>query len=138
MPRQRIQSTPLPAAESDLVPGRRTVVMALDTFVGQKGLVVGLTVGRMKGPDIADVHLSELGMLIVERCVRHQEVNYPDGLVVVAGVAQVAGAKERVRKVLAEVEPGTFVLLVCADAKTYDAAQAVLGINLQSANQRSQ
>lgn len=97
----RIVSSPLPAEVATLVDGRPAIVMAFDTLVDQKSLVVGLTEGVMSGPDLADLRLSDVGALIVERCRRHMQLNYPQGAVVLAGVAQVASAKQRVRQVLA-------------------------------------
>lgn len=134
----RIISTPLPAEASDLTGGRSTVVMALDTLVDQKSLVVGLTEGVMQGPDLADVRVSAVGQLIINRCARHLKLNYPDATVVIAGVAQVGSAVKRVRHVLAKAPPRAFVLLVCADGKTYDAAHTALNIQFQPPNERPQ
>lgn len=134
----RIISTPLPAAAEELLEGRQTILMALDTLVDDKSLVVGITVGRLDGPALEDVALSEPGRLIVQRCRRHMQLNYPQAPVVVAGVAQVAGAKERVRQTLAKAPPQAFVLLVCADGKVYDAAFPALGIDLQALNVKPQ
>jgi len=130
----RIISTPLPAEPSALSGGQPTILMALDTLVDEKSLVVGLTEGAMNGPQLSDVRVSAVGQAIIERCRRHLELNYPQGAVVIAGVAQVAGAKQRVRDVLAKAPPHAFVLLLCANGKVYDAAYAGLGIDLQAAN----
>jgi len=130
----KIISTLLPAEPSELVGGRPAIVYALDTLVDQKGLIVGITVGAMDGPKLSDVRLSAVGRLIVERCGRHQTLNYPQGPVLIAGVARVSNAKQRVRHVLANAPPHAFVLLVCANDKVYDAACPALCIDLQSAN----
>lgn len=114
--------------------GRPSIVMAFDTLVGQKSHVVGITVGRMDGPDLADVRVSAIGQIIIDRCAAHIDKNYPQATVVVAGVASVTGAKERVRHVLAKAPPDSFVLLVCANDKIYDAAFPALGVDMQSAN----
>lgn len=134
----RIISTPLPPAPEELLQGRPTVLMAFDTLADDKSLVVGITVGRLGGPHLEDVALSEPGRLIVERCGRHMQLNHPQGAVVVAGVAQVASAKQRVRHVLTQAPPGSFVLLVCADGKVYDAAFPALCVDLQALNQKPQ
>lgn len=134
----RIISTLLPAAPEELLEGRKTVVMALDAFVDDKPLVVGITVGRLDGPTLEDVAVSKPGQLIIDRCGRHMQLNYAEGAVVVAGVASVAGAKQRVRKVLADAPPKAFVLLVCASNKVYDAALPALEINLQAVNLQAQ
>lgn len=134
----RIVSTLLPAAPEELMQGRQTVLMALDTLVGDKSLVVGITVGRLSGPALEDLALSEPGRLIVERCRRHQQLNYPDGAVVVAGVAQAASAKQRVCQVLAKAPPQAFVLLVCASGQVYDAAFPALCVDLQSLRMNAQ
>lgn len=134
----RIVSTFLPAAAEELMQGRKTILMALDTLAEDKSLVVGITVGRVRGPALEDVELSEPGRLIVERCARHMQLNYPQGAVLVAGVATVSGAKQRVRQVLAQAPPATFVLLVCADHEVYDAAFPALGVDLQSAHMKPQ
>lgn len=128
----RIISTPLPPAPEELLEGRPTVLMAFDTLVDDKSLVVGITVGSLSGPALEDVALSEPGRLIVQRCAGHMQLNHPQGAVLVAGVAQAAGAKQRVRQVLTHASPGTFVLLVCPDGKVYDAAFPALGVDLQA------
>lgn len=130
----KIISSLLPAAPEELTGGRPAVVMALDTLVDQKRVVVGITVGRVDGPHLSDVRVSAVGQTIIERCAAHMNLNYPQGIVVVAGVAQVAGAKERVRKVLSEAPDQAFVLLVCASDKVYDAAFPALNVNLQAMN----
>lgn len=127
-------STFLPPEKSTITGDRPSIVMAFDTLVGQKNHIVGITVGRMEGPDLADVMVSEVGQAIIDRCARHLARNYPKSAVVVAGVANVTGAKERVGKVLAKAPPDSFVLLVCANDKVYDAAFPALGVDLQSAN----
>lgn len=134
----RIISTPLPAAPSALLNGRSAIVMALDTLVDEKPLVVGLAIGTTNGPDLANVRTTAVGNVIVERCSRHMELNYPDGAVVIAGVAQVAGAVERVRQVLTKAPPESFVLLLCANDKVYDAAYPTLGVDLKAANEGPQ
>jgi hypothetical protein len=130
----RIVSTFLPAEPFAAMDGRAAIVMAFDTLVDQKSLVVGITVGRVDRPDLAHVRVSALGQAIIERCGRHMQLNYPQSSVVIAGVAQVAGAKQRVRDVLAKAQPGAFVLLLCASDKVYDAAVPALGINGQPPN----
>ena len=118
----RIISTFLPAEDSAIADSNPTIVMAFDTLVDQKSHVVGITVGHVDGPDLADVRVSAIGQTIIERCCAHMARNYPQGVVVLAGVASVANAKDRVRKVLAKAPDKSFVLLVCADHKVYDAA----------------
>jgi len=133
----RIVSTFLPPEQSALTNNAPTIVMAFDTLVEQKSHVVGITVGSVQGPDIADVRVSELGQLIISRCSAHMAKNYPQGVVVLAGVASVTGAKERVRNVLAKAPPNSFVLLLCANNKVYDAAFPAIGVDMQSANMSS-
>jgi hypothetical protein len=112
----------------------KTLVMVFDTLVQQKRVVVGITVGKVQGPDLASVRVSAIGQNIINALASHMRLNYPQGAVIVAGVAQVPGAKERVRKVLAQAPEGSGVLLVCADNKVYDAAFPALGVDYQSAN----
>lgn len=130
----RIVSTFLPAEVSSLAGDSPTIVMAFDTLVDEKSHVVGITVGRVDGPDLADVRVSPIGQCIINRCAGHIAQNYPQATVVVAGVASVTSAKQRVRDVLAKAPPKSFVLLVCANDKVYDAAFPALGLDLQSAN----
>lgn len=130
----RIISTFLPPEVSGLAGSQPTIVMAFDTLVGEKSEVVGITVGRVEGPDLASVRVSPLGEAIIKRCAGHVAQNYPQTTVVVAGVASVSGAKQRVRDVLAKAPPKSFLLLVCANDKVYDAAFPALGVNMQSAN----
>lgn len=134
----RVISTLLPAATEELLEGRPTIVMAMDTLVQDKSLVVGITVGRLTGPTLEDLQVSEPGRLVVERCVGHKQLNYPDSPVVIAGVAQVGNAKQRVRKVLQQAPEHACVLLICADGKVYDAAFDALGIDLQAVNMKAQ
>lgn len=130
----RVISTLLPAEISPLAAGRSTVVMAFDTLVDDKSLVVGFTVGRVQGPDLAGVRVSALGQEVINRASAHHRRNYPDGVVLVAGVAQIANAKQRVRQVLAKAPPQALVLLLCADDKVYDAAYPALGVDLKAMN----
>jgi hypothetical protein len=134
----RILSTFLPATPQEALADRPTILMAFDTLVNQKSLVVGLTEGVVTGPDLAHAQISGTGQLVLQRCAAHHRLNYPQGAVVLAGVASVSGAKERVRKVLAKAPEQAFVLLVCASGKVYDAAFDALGIDLQSAHQQRQ
>lgn len=131
----RILSTFLPAAPEESVGNRPAILMAFDTLVDQKAVVVGLTEGVVKGPDVADARISTVGQLVLARCAAHHRLNYPEGTVVLAGVASVGGAKERVRKVLAQAPEHAFVLLVCSNGKVYDAAFEALGVDLKSADQ---
>ena len=108
--------------------------MAFDTLVNEKSVVVGITVGKVQGPDLESVVVSPVGQRIIDSAGSHARTNYPQGAVVVAGVAQVAGAKERVRKVLAQAPEHSCVFLICANDKVYDAAFPALGVDFQSAN----
>lgn len=119
----RIVSTFLPAEPHPGMAGRPAIVMALDTLVDQKAVVVGVTIGQLDGPTLNDIRLSDVGRTIVDRCSRHLELNYPQGAVVIAGVAQVAGVKQRVGQVLTNAPQGAFVLLVAA---TDDVCAAVI------------
>ena len=131
----RIVSTFLPPTESDVrVGGRPAIVMAMDTLVQEKSVVVGITIGRMGGKTLDDVVLSDVGRIVVDRCRRHMQLNYPDGAVLVAGVAQVAGAKERVRQVLAKAPPHAFVLLVAAADDVCAAVIKAVGLKHQAPN----
>lgn len=134
----RIISTLLPAESDDLAGGHPSVVMAFDTLVDEKRLVVGITVGSVNGPNLDEVRVSSLGNVVIRRCAAHMNRNYPAGVVVVAGVAQIAGAKERVRHVLAKTPDQAFLLLVCTNDKVYDAAFPALCVDFQSANMRPQ
>lgn len=93
----KIVSSFLPAQAPDVVDNRPTIVAAFDTLVDQKSVVVGLTVGAVQGPNLWDVQVSEVGWVVMERAGAHHRRNYPDGPVVIAGVASVTGAKQRVR-----------------------------------------
>ena len=130
----KIISTFLPPEQSSITGDRPSIMMAFDTLVDQKSHIVGITVGRVDGPNLDAVMVSEVGQAIIDRCSRHLARNYPQGAVVVAGVASIPGAKERVAKVLAKAPPNSFVLLVCANDKVYDAAFPALCVDLQSAN----
>lgn len=131
----RIISTFLPAAADDLAQGAQAILMAFDTLVDDKNLVVGITVGSIEGPGLESVRVSPIGQSVINRCASHHRRNYPHGTVVVAGIANVAGAKERVRNVLAKAPPQALVLLLAANDKVYDAAFDALGLDVQSAKQ---
>lgn len=133
----KIISTFLPASVEALTDDRPTVMMAFDTLMGQKSYVVGITVGSMQGVDLSAVRVSPVGQAIIARCSAHMAANYPNGTVVLAGVAKVPGAKERVRQVLTKAPEHSFVLFVCANDKVYDAAFPALGVDYQSASQQS-
>ena len=129
----RIISTPLPAAPEELTNGRQTIVMALDTLYQDKSLVVGLLQGALTTDRLDGLVVSPVGQAVLDRCGHHHRRNYPDGDVVVAGVAQASSAAQRVRQVLAKAPPHALVLLVCSTGKVYDAAFAALGINPSAA-----
>lgn len=133
----RIISTFLTPEHSEEL-GANALLMVFDTLVDDKSLVVGITEGVVQGHDLASVRVGKVGQMVIDRLGRHRQINYPQGAVVVAGVAQVAGAKERVRQVLAKAPPGATVLLACANGKVYDAAFDGLGLDLQSANMNPQ
>lgn len=114
--------------------GANALVTVFDTLVDDKSLVVGITEGIVQGNDLADLRVSKVGQLVIDRLRRHKQLNYPNGPVILAGMASVAGAKERVRKVLSKAPPGAAVLLLCANGKVYDAAFDGLGIDYASAN----
>lgn len=127
----RIISTLLPPEPGP--DGQPTICMVFDTLVDEKSVVVGLTVGKMQGSDLASVRpATDTGRVVIDTLRRHWQRNYTGGAVIVAGVAQVPGAKERVRQILAKAPPGSAVLLLCADNKVYDAAWDGLGIDLQA------
>lgn len=132
----RIISTFLPAAPEEALGNRPAILMAFDTLVDQKSLVVGLAEGVVSGPDIAQASLSATGNLVAQRCAAHKAINHPDGPIVLAGVTSVSRAKQRVRQVLAQAPEHAFVLLLCANGKVYDAAFDALGVDMQSANQQ--
>ncbi|MBD9530429.1 hypothetical protein IB233_02125 [Comamonas sp. CMM01] len=129
----QVISTFLPPQAVDGI-SPKTVLMLFDTLVDKKRVVVGITVGQVQGPDLRDVRVSPIGQNIINALGRHMDLNYPDSPVIIAGVAQIPGAKERVRKVLAHAPEGSGVLLVCANNKVYDAAFPALCIDYQSAN----
>lgn len=134
----RIVSTFLPSEHTPEAGDQATIVMVFDTLVEDKSLVVGIAEGVIQGNDFAGARVSPVGRLVIDRLQRHHARNYPDGAIVVAGVAQVAGAKERARQVLAKAPPGAAVLLVCANGKVYDAAFDALGVDMQSADMKLQ
>ena len=118
--------------------GQHTLVTVFDTLVQEKSVVVGITVGVVQGNQFDAVRVSPVGQAVVQRLAAHWQRNYPDGPVVIAGVAKVAGAKERVRQVLAKAPEHAAVLLVCVDNKVYDAAFTGLGVDYGSANMKTQ
>lgn len=114
--------------------GQQALLMVFDTLVDKKSVVVGITVGAVEGNDIDKVRVSQVGQMVIERLGDHRSRNYPDGPVVIAGVAKVTGAKERVRNVLAQAPEHSAIILVCANDKVYDAAFPALCVDYSSAN----
>lgn len=125
----RIVSTFLPAVGQALL-------TAFDTLVDDRSVVVGLAVGRVQRPDLDGLLLSPIGLQVLERCLAHRHLQHPQGPTIVAGVAQVGGAKQRVRQVLSQAPQGALVLFVCVHHKVYDAAYTGLGVDPQSAHQQ--
>ena len=130
----RIISTFLSPEAGDLMEGKQHVTMLFDALVNDKSLIVGITIGRVERPDLSGVVVSPIGQSIIDRMLRHRKLNYPDGLLMIAGVAQVPGAKERVRQILSKAPDKASVLLVCANDKVYDAAFPALNVDFQSTN----
>ncbi|MBJ2139845.1 hypothetical protein JC796_03805 [Delftia acidovorans] len=129
----RIISTflpPLPTPSGEPM----ALLMAFDTLVDQKSVVVGITVGKVEGNDLDKIRVSAVGQAIIDRVGVHIDANYPNATVVIAGVAQVPGAKERVRKILAQAPEHSAVFVICANDKVYDAAFPALGVDFKSAN----
>jgi hypothetical protein len=136
----RIVSTFLPGQpDKDLVDGpNKVVLMAFDTLVGEKSLVVGITVGKITR-DAKDAELSQVGVRVMHRVMDHHALNYPQSApVIFAGVASVSNAVQRVRNVLANAPHQAALMLVCADDKVYDAAFPALRVDLKSANMDTQ
>lgn len=132
----RVISTPLAAtAEEGLFEGNRILLMAFDTLVDSKNLITGITVGKLDGPTLEDVRVSDIGKRIIARMSAHAKLNAIDtSLVVVAGVQNIGGAIKRVSDVLRKAPEGATVLFVCADDKVYDAAFPALRADFQAAN----
>ncbi len=131
----RIISTLLPPLEDDVRVGERpAVVLALDTLIDDKSVVLGITIGQVNGQTLQDVVLSDVGRTIVRRGLRHAQFNHPDAAVVVAGVAQLTGAKQRVRQVLAKAPEHAFVLLVAATDDVCAAVIKAVGLHHQAAH----
>ncbi|WP_168921863.1 hypothetical protein [Polaromonas vacuolata] len=129
----QISSTFLSTQSSELAGySGQIIVMAFDTLVDQKSCVVGITVGTLNGPNLGAARVSAAGLTIVDRCSTHHLQNYPQGSVFIAGVANITNAEERVRKVLAQALPDSFVLLLCSNIEVYDAAFPALCVDLQS------
>jgi len=129
----RIISTPLPAQPEELTDGGQAIVMALDTLADDKHLVVGLVEGQMTSDRLDGVALSPVGQAVLARCVAHHQRLYPGGAVIVAGVANVGGAVQRVGHVLAKAPPQALVMLLCASGKVYDRAFDALCIDFTAA-----
>jgi hypothetical protein len=128
----RIVSTYLPAAFDEEY-GKSTFLMGFDTLVGTKNLIVGITVGQIVGKAPEDAKITPIGMKIVARAIRHQELNYPDcKTIAFAGVARGGDALKRVRNLLANSPDKAVLILVCADDKIYDAAFPALNVDHKS------
>ncbi len=134
----RVISTFLPPQFDESV-GAKTVLTAFDTLVDEKSIVVGITVGLIKGPTVDDALVTPTGMKIIARVMDHQALNYPDAPVVVfAGVQTVGNAVKRVRNLLEKAPHHSTLIIVCADDKVYDAAVTGLGVDFKSANIKPQ
>lgn len=114
---------------------KKSLLFVFDTLVDDKSVVSAITVGQVRGESLDDLRLSRVGQFVLDRLATHQKLNYPDGVVMIAGVQNVSNAVQRVRNVLRNAPPGAAVLFVCADDKVYDAAAPGLNIDYKSARQ---
>lgn len=134
----RIISTFLPAV-FDAEFGKKTILMAFDTLIDDKSVVIGITVGRLDGPTLDDVMVGAIGQKIITRLAGHHKLNYPQtSPVVIAGVQSVSNAVHRVRNVLRNVPDKSVLLFVCSNDKVYDAAFTALGVDFKSADMQAQ
>ena len=133
----QIISTFAPATEGD-EPGQQVILTVFDTLIEGKSVVVGLTVGTPRAQTLDDVHVSELGQRVLRYLATYHHFRGAKGPLVVAGVASVSGAAQRVRDVLAKAPDGGAVALLCANNKVYDRAFAALNVNLQALGAKSQ
>lgn len=118
--------------------GRDLICAVFDAFVEGKGLVVALTTGVLQGQALEDVKVSPAGQRVIARLSGYLDFRHPNGVLVVAGVASVAGATQRVRKLLTQAPEGCGLLLVCADDHVYDKAFAALNVDLKSLQSKAQ
>lgn len=118
--------------------GQGLALAVFDAFVDGKDLVVGVTVGALAGPTPEDAVVSEVGQLVLNRLAQYHDFRYPKGPFIVAGVASVGSATQRVRKVLEQAPPECALLLLCADDKVYAKAFAALNVDLQALNAKPQ
>ncbi len=119
-------------------PGQKVVVTVFDALVEGKNLVVGLTVGAIRGKTLEEVNVSPVGQRVLDYLGTYHDFRGAEGPVVIAGVASTSGATKRVREVLAKAPPGSAVALLCADNKVYDKAFEALNVNLEALNAKPQ
>lgn len=130
----RIVSTFVPCAIQGLLEGRRAQLTVFDTFVDAKRLVVGITVGDVgHGQSLEDVELSAVGQKMVKVLADHVYRNFPDAPFLVVGIGARLSAPKRVRQALKKAPENAGMLLVCANAKVYDAAFAALNVDFETA-----
>lgn len=117
---------------ADSIGSKNVVLAVFDTFIDGKSLVVGIAVGELAGPAKEDARVSPVGQAVLNRLAEYHHFRYPESDFIVAGVASVASATERVRKVLQQAPAPCAVLLLCADDKIYDKAFTALNVDLQA------
>ncbi|OFJ49582.1 hypothetical protein BA896_012615 [Janthinobacterium lividum] len=136
----RVVSTFIPALpEKEISDRSKVLLMAFDTLVDDRNIVVGITVGKITGPTPDDAFVSEIGRRIIVRVADHHKLNYPESQVVMlAGVQTIGNAIKRVRNILRNAPDQCALLIVCADDKVYDAAFPALCVDFKSANMQAQ
>lgn len=133
----RVTSSPLPVTEQVDGVGD-AVLMVFDTLVGNRHLVTGITVGEVVSANVFDTRVSPVGQHIIQVMAAHLQRNGLTGAFVVAGVANRLTAPKRVADVLrkAAQEDASAVLLVCVDARIYDAAFPALNVDFKLPGQQ--
>lgn len=115
--------------------GCEAPLMAFDTLINDKSVVVGIIVGSMIGPTLEDAHVSAPDLQVVRRVIEHHQFIHPKAApIIVAPMKDVDVAKTGLLELLRHAPHQSALVLLCANEMVYEAALPLLCVNFQSPN----
>ncbi|MGS0742844.1 hypothetical protein ACVBEF_13560 [Glaciimonas sp. GG7] len=130
----RVISTFLPTADWE-EPENQVPLMAFDTLIDDKNVVVGLIVGKTIGPMVGKAYVTLRGLKIIRRVIEQQQLVHATAMPpVFAQMEDVDIARDQVRELLREAPHQSALVLVCGNDEIYEAVFPALCVNFQSPN----